>query len=285
MSYALREAIAAFRRAPVLTGLSAAMVGLALYVTGLFALVAHNMQIALTSAEERVELVVYLRDDGDPVDLELAREELASMPEVDGIQFISKNDALEKARAELPEFGDLFTDLDVNPLPASLEISLHPGSRTPDAVARVADRAASYPVTEDVRFGREWLEKLYLLRRMGAAATSVLGLAFALAAALIIGTAVRLAVFARRDEIYIMRLVGARDGFIRRPFLIEGALTGLLGGAAAAGLTYVTFRAVTELLFQLAWLPTEWVTGGLVAGMLFGLFASGAAVRRYLREV
>jgi cell division transport system permease protein len=285
MSYAFREAIAATRRAPVLTGLSAAMVGLALYVVSLFALVAYNMQIALTSVEERVELVVYLRDDGDPVDLELAREELASMPEVDGVQFISKDDALEKAQAELPEFGDLFTDLDANPLPASLEISLHPGSRTPNAVGRVAERAASYPVAEDVRFGREWLDKLYLLRRMGAAATSVLGLAFALAAALIIGTAVRLAVFARRDEIYIMRLVGARDGFIRRPFLIEGALTGLLGGVAAAGLAYVTFRAVTELLFELAWLPTEWVTGGLVAGMIFGLLASGAAVRRYLREV
>lgn len=285
MTYALREAVAAFRRAPVLTGLSAAMVGLALYVFGLFGLVAHNMQMALTSVEERVELVVYLLEDSDPVDLELAREELVSLPEVEAVEFISKDAALEQARAELPEFGDIFTDLEVNPLPASLEISLHPGSRTPNAVARVAERASSYEIVEDVRFGREWLDKLYLLRRMGAAATSVLGLAFALAAALIIATAVRLAVFARKDEIYIMRLVGARDGFIRRPFLLEGAITGLIGGAAAAGLVYLTFRAVTEFLFELAWLPPEWVAAGLLTGMVFGLLASGAAVRRYVREV
>jgi len=123
MSYAIREAMAAFRRAPILACLSAAMVGLALYVVGLFGLVAHNMRVAIESVEERVEVVVYLRDDSDPVDLELAREELASLSEVASVLYVSKEDALTKAREELPEFGDIFTGLDVNPLPASLEIS------------------------------------------------------------------------------------------------------------------------------------------------------------------
>jgi cell division transport system permease protein len=283
MPYAIREAIAAVRRAPVLTGLSAAMVGLALYVVGLFGLVAHNMQVALESMEERVEVVVYLDDDAEPLELDIAREELASLPEVAGVSFVSKEDALARARTELPEFGEIFTGLEVNPLPASLEVSLHPGQRTPNAVARVADRAASYPMVEDVRFGQEWLDKLYLLRRLGAATTSVLGGAFAIAAALIIGTAVRLAIFARRDEIYIMRLVGARDGFVRRPFLVEGALTGLVGGLGALGLTYLTFRAVAGWLFELAWIPAVWIAAGLLAGTLFGVVASGSAVRRHVR--
>jgi len=258
------------------------MVGLALYVVGLFGLVAHNMRLALETVEERVEVVVYLRDDADPIDLDVARQEMSSLPEVSSVLFVSKDDALDKARSELPEFGDIFTGLDFNPLPASLEVSLRPGSRTPDAVARVSERAASYPMVEDVRFGQEWLEKLFLLRRLGAATTSVLGGAFALAAALIIGTAVRLAIFARRDEILIMRLVGATNGFVRRPFLVEGALTGLVGGVVAMGLTYMTFRAVGGWLFELSWLPSTWIAGGLVAGGLFGLLASGTAVRRHV---
>jgi len=285
MSYAIREAMAAFKRAPVLACLSATMVGLALYVVGLFGLVAHNIRVAIESVEERVEVVVYLRDDSDPVDLELAREELASLSEVASVLYVSKDDALAKAREELPEFGDIFTGLDVNPLPASLEIALHSGSRTPNAVSRVAERAASYPVVEDVRFGREWLDKLYLIRRMGGLTTSVLGAAFAIAAALIIGTAVRLAVFARRDEISIMRLVGARDAFIRRPFLVEGLVTGLLGGAGAVALTYLTYRAVAGFLFDLAWIPGEWMGYGVLIGGIFGVVASGAAVRHYVREV
>jgi cell division transport system permease protein len=285
MSYAIREAFAAFRRAPVLTGLSAAMVGLALYVVGLFGLVAHNIRVAIESVEERVEIVVYLQDSVDPVDLQLAQEELESLPEVAGVRYVSKDEALEKARTELPEFGEIFTDLDVNPLPASLEIVLHAGSRTPNAVARVAERAGTYPNVEDVRFGREWLDKLFLIRRMGALTTAVLGVAFAVAAALIIGTAVRLAIFARRDEIYIMKLVGARNGFIRRPFLVEGGFTGLLGGAAAIGLTWVTFQAVGRFLFEIEWVPVSWVGMGLLAGGLFGVMASGLAVRRHVRGV
>lgn len=285
MTYALREAVAAFRRAPVLTLLSAAMVGLALYVVGLFGLAAQNIRLAIASVEERVEVVVYLQDTTDPVDLQLAEEELESLPEVSSVRYVSKDEALENARTELPEFGEIFTDLDVNPLPASLEIGLHEGARTPNAVARVAERAASYPIVEDVRFGREWLEKLFMIRRMGALTTGVLGGAFAVAAALIIGVAVRLAIFARRDEIYIMRLVGARDGFIRRPFLIEGAMTGILGGVAAIALTWLTYRAVDQFLFDLGWIPGEWVLAGLLAGAVFGIVASGLAVRRHVRDV
>jgi cell division transport system permease protein len=114
---------------------------------------------------------------------------------------------------------------------------------------------------------------------------AVMGAAFALVAALIMGTALKIAVFARKDEIYIMRLVGARDGFIRLPFLLEGAITGLAGGLFAVLLTYVTFRAVYAFLFQLSWVPPAWVLIGVVAGTLFGVLASGLSVRRHLREV
>ncbi|RMH23029.1 MAG: ABC transporter permease [Gemmatimonadetes bacterium] len=283
--YALREALAAFRRAPLLTGLSAAMVGLALFVVGLFALAAYNLQLALESVEERVEIVAYLREEARTDEIALAEQELSSLPEVESVEIVTKDEALEIARRELPEFREVFTDLDVNPLPASIEIRLKAGHRDPSSVDHVARQAGQYPIVEDVRFGREWVDKVFTIRRMAAITTAVMGIAFALVALLIIGTAVRMAVFARRDEIRIMRLVGARDRFIRLPFLLEGALTGFAGGVLAIALTWLTYRAVFHWVFSIEWIPLSWVGAGLLAGVLFGTFASSLAVRRYLREV
>lgn len=283
--YALREALAAFRRAPVLTGLSSAMVGLALFVVGLFGLATYNLQLALSSVEERVEVAVYLRDDARQSEIDLLLTELAAIPEVRSVSFVSKRDALARAQVELPEFGELFTDLEVNPLPQSLEVELRPGMRNPDVVEKVSEAATAYPFVEDARYGREWVDKLFTLRRIGAATTAVLGSAFALVAALIIGTALRIAIFARREEIYVMRLVGATNGFIRRPFLVEGAIAGLLGGVFAWAMTYATYRGVLAYLFEVAWVPDSWVLLGLLAGGLFGAFSSMLAIRRHLEQV
>jgi cell division transport system permease protein len=283
--YSLREALAAFRRAPVLTGLSGAMVGLALYVVGLFALATYNLQLALSAIEERVEIVAYLRDDARQSEIDLARSELGKLPEVQSVRYVSKRDALAQAQKDLPEFQDLFSGLDVNPLPQSLEVELRPGFRTREAVERISKVAASYPFVEDVRYGRDWVDKLFTLRRVGAVTTAVLGAAFAMVAALIIGTALRIAVFARREEIYVMRLVGAKNGFIRRPFLLEGAMAGLLGGLLAWLLTYATYRGVYSFLFALAWIPQSWIAVGVLAGVVFGALASAFAIRRHLREV
>jgi cell division transport system permease protein len=283
--YAFREALAAFRRAPVLTGLSSAMVGLALYVVGLFGLATYNLQLALGAIEERVQIAVYLRDDARQSEIDLVLTELAAIPEVRAVTFVSKRDALERAQTELPEFGELFTDLEVNPLPQSLEVELRPGMRNPEIVEKVSQAALLYPFVEDARYGREWVDKLFTLRRIGAATTAVLGSAFALVAALIIGTALRIAIFARRDEIYVMRLVGAKSSFIRRPFLLEGAIAGFLGGVLAWVLTYATYRGVYSFLFEVAWVPGTWVLVGLAAGGAFGAMSSALAIRRYLREI
>jgi len=283
--YAFREAVAAFRRAPLLTSLSSTMVGLALFVVGLFALASYNLRLALTAIEERVEVVAYLRDDATTRDIDRARAELTGLPEVLSVRFVSKQDALERARRDLPEFSELFADVEVNPLPQSLEIELQPEARNKRAVGHVADVARSYGAVEDVRYGQEWVDKLFALRRIGAVAAGVMGAAFALVAALIIGTALRIAIFARREEIYVMRLVGATNGFIRRPFLIEGAMAGLLGGVVAWALTYATYRGLYAFIFAVAWIPQSWVLAGVIAGGVFGALSSAFAVRRYIREV
>lgn len=104
------------------------------------------------------------------------------------------------------------------------------------------------------------------------------------AALVIVTNTMRLAIYARRDEIEIMRLVGATRGFIQGPFLLEGFLTGLLGGAIAAPATYGVYRVLSGTVVELQWVPGYWVVGGVVAGAVLGLVASVFAVRRHLRE-
>lgn len=285
MAGTVREAFLAFRRTPALAGLSATMIGLSLFVIGLFGVAAHNVRLVLERIESRVEIVAYLVDDAPGEEVRRALDEVRAFPEVFEAIYIGREQALETAQRELPEFGALFVDLDANPLPASFEVRLHPGQRDPETVGKIAGRLAGYGFVEDVRYGREWLEKVYLLRQIAGAAALVLGGAFATVSILIIGSAIRMAIFARREEIIIMRLVGATDGYIRRPFLLEGLITGLLGSAIALGLTYSVYWLLYDSIVELEWIPETWIAAGAAAGGLLGLIAARSAVKRHLREL
>jgi cell division transport system permease protein len=285
MPQALREAAAAFRRTPLLILVSVVTIGFSIFVVGLFALATFNVRRAIEGMEERVEVVAYLREDVSQAQIQLAEREIPLLPEVGSATFVSKTEALATAQREMEEFRDVFTDLEANPLPASFELRLRPGFRDPDSAERVAANLRAYPFVEDVRFGNEWLEKIVSLRRIAGGATAIIGGAFALVAAIIIGTAVRMAVSARRDEIEIMRLVGASDGFVQAPFLLEGFATGVLGGALAVALTWMIYRALSATLIPLEWLPATWLAAGMAGGALYGLLASAIAVTRQLRRV
>lgn len=281
----VREAVAGFGRAPLLGGLSIAAIGVSLLIVGLFAVAGHNVDRALSGVESRVEVVGYLRDSADEELVSLATAEIRSYPEVAGVTYVSKVEALYRASQELTEFSDVFSDLEVNPLPASLVIQLGEGHRTPDAAERVAQRVEGYEFVEEVRYGREWVDRLHRLRRIVGGGALLLGGGFAIGAMLLIGIAVRMAVLARRREISIMKTVGATESYIRRPFLVEGFLTGLLGGVLALLLTYGAYRIVDRTLLPLEWLPEWWIAVGLVFAMLLGMLAAARAVRRELRNI
>ena len=282
MTYSVREALVAFRRAPLLAGVSAAMIALSLFVIGLFGVVAFNIRKVIEGVEARVEVVAYLRDEASPADVMALRQQLLAVPAVREVRYVSREEALQVAREELSEFSAVFGSLESNPLPASLDVTLKPNQKGPDVVRSVAQRIAANPAVEEVRYGNEWLDKVFLLRSVAATATAILGTGFAAVAILIIGAAVRLAIFARRQEIAIMKLVGATNWFIRKPFLLEGLITGLIGGGLAATATWLTYSVLTNTAFAVVWIPASWVAGGVLAGGALGVMASWIAVRRHL---
>src|SRR5438128_1796800 len=252
---------------------------------GVFGLVAVNLQDALRGVAERVEIVAYLPP-GTPIEtITLAEKDIEAFPEVQSATYVSEDSALARARGELVEFRDVLQELERNPLPASIELKLKPRFRDAQHVNEVADRLRGFGFVDDVRFGRDWVEKLDRLRQVAAAVGLVVGAAFAVVAIIIIGTTIRMAVLQRSREIAIMRLVGATDGFIRRPFLLQGAIKGLLGGLVAMGLAYGAYTLINRWLIQAAFFSKEQAVALVGFGMLIGFFGSAASVGRHLRRV
>ncbi len=285
MRLVAREALLIFRRAPLLSALSVTTIAFSLFAVGLFGLVAVNLQQALRRVAERVEIVAYLLP-GTPIEtVTLATKDIEAFPEVGSAEYVSEDEALTRARSELVEFRDVLQELERNPLPASIEIKLRPGFRDAEHVNAVADRVRGFGFVDDVRFGRDWVEKLDRLRQIAAAVGLVVGAAFAAVAIIIIGTTIRMAVLQRSREIAIMRLVGATDGFIRRPFLLQGAIKGLLGGLVAVGLSYGAYALINRWLFHAAFFSQEQAAAIVGFGTLIGLFGSATSVGRHLRRV
>jgi cell division transport system permease protein len=285
MNLVVREALLTFKRAPLLSALSVTTIAFSLFVLGLFGLVAVNLQDALRSVAERVEIVAYLLP-GTPIEATATGlKDIEAFPEVQAASYVSEEEALTRARAELVEFRDVLRELERNPLPASIEVKLKPGFRDADHVTAVAERLRGFGFVDDVRFGRDWVEKLDRLRQLAAAVGIVVGAAFATVAIIIIGTTIRMAVLQRGREIAIMRLVGATDGFIRRPFLLQGAIKGLLGGLAAVGLSFAAYALIDRYLIQAAFFTREQAAAIVGFGALIGLLGSATSVGRHLKRV
>lgn len=283
MTLSFRTALAAFKRAPLLSALSITTIAFSLFAFGLFGLVALNIRNALQKVEERVEIRAFITEGTSVEDMTRTADVVAKYPEVLKVDIVTQEQALERAKNELGEFKDVFES---QFLPASIDVKLKEGHRDPATVKKVAEEVQALPLVDDIRFGEEWITQLYRLRNIAGVTGAALGLAFATVAIIIIGATIRMAVLARSREISIMRLVGATDGFIRRPFLIEGSIKGVLGGVLALVLTYLAMRVLQQYLhFETAFFNTRVATLGILFGAMMGLLGSAVSVGRHLRKV
>lgn len=278
---ALSSALTAFRRAPLLSLLSITTIAFSLFAFGLYALVALNIRAALNTVEERVEIRAFIANGTPMARAASVATDVSNFPEVQHVALVTPDQALDRARKELGEFNDVFES---DFLPASLDVKLRPGFRSPASVRNVADRLKLYDFVDDVRYGEEWITQLYRLRNIAGIVGMGLGIAFATVAIIIIGATIRMAMLSRAKEISVMQLVGATDGFIRRPFLIEGAAKGILGGTLALLMTWGAMQLVEHYLhFKTVFFDDRMAFIGIAVGMVIGLVGSALSVGRHLR--
>jgi cell division transport system permease protein len=279
---AIREALNASRRAPLLSALGVVTIAFSLFAFGLFALVAVNIRHALRNVEQRVEVRAFISEGTSADAIAAAMADISVFPEVAKVDYVDQQGALERARRDMGEFSDVFEEA---MLPASLDIHLKPGLRSPKTVEAIAERVKSYQFVDDVRYGEEWVQKLYQLRTLAAGTGLGLGLAFAAVSIIIIGATIRVSVLARAKEISIMRLVGATDSFVRAPFLIDGFVKGILGGLLAIGLTWVAYRMIDTQLVGVVFFDPRLIAIGIFCGAVIGLLGSATSVWSHLRRI
>ncbi len=282
MAYTSREAFFAFRRSPLLTALSIFTIAFALYTLSVFGLVWTNIDRVLADVEERVEVIAYLVDGTDPTETSALMREVAAYPEVDSIAYLSKEDALARARAELSDYSALYEDLEANPLPASVEVALKTGYRDATDVADVATRIARFAFVEDIKYGEDWVQKLDFLQNLSLFLGLVVGGVFAVIAFVAIGATINIVLISREDEIAIMKMVGATRSFIARPLVIEGFAKGVLGAVIALVLLTFTYSLLEQRVVSLSFYSPLQVAGGILLGGTLGAVASIVTLRRHL---
>ena len=282
MRLAVREALLAFRRAPLLSALGVTTIAFSLFAFGLFSLVAFNIRQALRTVEERVEVRAFLLDNIPGDSIAAMMEDLGKRQDVQRVEYIDKEQALARAREELGEFKDVF---EAGFLPASIEVRLREGFRDPASVLKVADYVRVLPFVEDVRYGADWIEKLHRIRNIATATGVILGIAFAAVAIIIISATIRMMVLARQREIRIMRLVGATDAFVKQPFLLDGFTKGVLGGLLALLFTWGAHSIVSRSVLETAFFPPSLAVLGVAAGAFLGTAVSAMSVRHHLKRL
>lgn len=199
---------------------------------GIFLLLYVNLRAAAGWLQEDIKLMVYLDEKAASTVSDL-EQQLRADRAVAGLHFISKEQALGEFRAQFPSDALLLEGLGQNPLPASFVVTLTPPYRSPEAVKRWAERTAGLAGVEKVDYNQDWIDALATLIRSIELVAIGTGLILSAAAVTIIANTIRLTLFARRDELAILRLIGATKSFIRIPYLLEGAVLGGLGSACS----------------------------------------------------
>ncbi len=288
LRYAFDEAIASLWRGRQSGALSTASVAVALFVLGAFLIATSNLERLGREWNNSAELSVYLADNVTPAQRTAIERALATGSVVASHLYLSKADALARFKKTFADLSTTVEGLGDNPLPASYEVRLQGGSQT--GVDLLLAEVRQLPGVADVRYDREWLQRLSsaiaVIRGVGLA----LGVCLTIAAALTVANVVRLGLYARRDELDIMQLVGAPQAFIRGPFVMEGTLQGGMGALLALlalGAVFFGFRArylvplaAAINLSSVSFLPMELslllIAGGMAVGCLGGLIAAMA---------
>ena len=281
MGYAFREALSSLRRTGAGILLSVGTIAMSLFILGIFLLVTFNLYGAVEQLRTRVEVEIYLKDKATAKQVSFLRKTVAAMPEVQEVRYVSKKMAAG-------EFGDTFGEnlLDAvpeNPLPASLRIRLTETHRSSQGAERVAKSVRKKSIVEEVVYGETWVRQLDRLILIFFAVDLVVGIAIASATLFVIANTIKLTVLARRESIEIMKLVGATDAFIRRPFFLEGLFQGFFGGLFAGIAIYLLHRIALLTLPHLVLIDGFAPALSLIAvGTLLGAVGSRKSVRRVL---
>jgi len=288
LRYSFHEALGSLWRGRQSALLSTGTIALALLVLGGFLIATANLQRLGAEWSSAAEMSVYLEDQITDAQRSAIEAALAPSEIVASREYVSKGTALSRFKETFSDLAGSIETLGTNPLPASYEVRLKAGPASEAGVDALGAKLQATPGVADVRYDRQWLSRLMSAINVIRGVGLLIGSVLTIAAALTVASVVRLALNARRDEIEIMRLVGAPTAYVRGPFVMEGVLQGGVGALVALVVLAAAFFALRGLylvplaaamnMSSIRFLPAELavllVGGGMAVGCLGGLVAA-----------
>ena len=248
VGYALDEAWLSLRRSGRSALVSIGTIAIAFATLGGFLLISVNVQDVLDRWLQAAEMSIYLHDTASEEDRLALEQFLRTQPMVAEVEFVSGERALERFRNDFPELRDVTTGIGENPFPSAFEVRLRGGNGGDADADDLSSEVAGKPGVSDIRYDRRWLARLIGIVTTARLAAALAAGILMLGAAFTVAAVVRLSLYARRDEIEIMQLVGAPFTYIRGPFIMEGLLLGGIGAAAALALLAILYSALSRWL-------------------------------------
>jgi cell division transport system permease protein len=298
--YFVGEALHSFRKNWVMSLVAVTIIYISLLLVGAFFLTGALLNRVATSFEQKVSVNIFLKDGAADADLVALQAAITKDPRIQSVTYVTKAQALERFKERTKNTPQLVEQLKGNPLPASLEVKLKDPRQVKEVVATIKTipelgksiKNPADPEAEDIKYGQNIVENLFAATGVVRLAVLVFVVMLLVVSLVLIGNTIRLAIYSRRKEIGIMRLVGASNWFIRTPFLMEGVLQSIIG-AALAIITLVATQSVVVPWLQnnLRFLPVaidnttvaQLMGLLLLTGVVIGFLGSGAAVRKYLK--
>lgn len=294
LRYFVGRAIANIRQNVFVNAVTVGTITLALLIVALFLLLVVNLESAAESWSERVQVTVYFDKDLTSQEQSDLRIRMLALPGTAKVNWVDREEALKRFKGRLRGQETLLEGVRPEILPTSFEISLKKGSRSSEQVGAYVNQLRTIPGIGEIQYGEEWVRRfntfLTFMRLVGA----LVGGFLLVAVIFIVSNTIRLTIYARRDELEVMSLVGATRMFIKMPFLVEGILQGLAGGLLSLLLlvsVYLLFlhNAANFLSFNpatsgLSFLPIEFMLGLVLAGALLGFLGSLTSLRRFMAD-
>ncbi len=283
MGYSWREALKSLSRRRTTNTAAITTITASLFVLSLFVLGTVNLLKILDDLRPKMDMTIFLEDNIGMKSLRELEESIQSSQAIRRYEYVSREQALEEFKLELADTPELFEALDFNPLPASFRVELVDPYRGSEDLTKLASQLEHMDGVEEVRYSERLIERLQKIFRAALILDVILGVAFCLATLYVVGNTIKLLVYDRKDAVEIMKLVGATDSYIRRPFLLVGLIQGALGGIFAGILIFI-LHLVVKLKVSGIIFPKLEIIGGLVLfGAVLGFLGSLISVRKFLK--
>ena len=245
-----RRAIEDFRNNRLLNVVTLLTISLSILIASAFILFFINTSEIMNLWKKGLRVMAYLEADVPSAELSKLKQHIEAMDGVESLRFISKEDALNQLKAQMQRQASLFENLDKNPLPDGFEIRINPADQRWEKVEFLANQIESLDAVEEVEYGQKWFGHLPQLFELFTLTGYAMCAIFVMAAVFIMANTIRLVIYSRREEIEIMRLVGAAERFIKVPFYIQGLLQGALGAGIGLIILFVVFWFMASNLEQ-----------------------------------